>query len=87
MDEEHFAVLGEGPEFVIDDEFQVIDMITDLFDEGRYGVVIGDGPLAAVLDAICHPACFDKAFHILDDEGVILLYCCPLKFWSFIKLG
>ena len=39
VDEEHFFVLGEGPEFVIDDEFQVIDVVADLLDEAQVGAI------------------------------------------------
>ena len=72
MYEQHLAVLGQWPEFVVDDEFQLVDVAAYLFDERCYGVVVGNGTLSVVLDAVGNTTGFDEAFHILDDEGIVL---------------
>ena len=69
--EQHLAVLGQWPEFVVDDEFQLVDVAAYLFDERCYGVVVGNGTLSVVLDAVGNATGFDEAFHILDDEGIV----------------
>ena len=72
MYEEHFAVLGQGPELIVDDEFEVVDVVAYLLDEWCYGVVIGDGSFAAVLDAIGDSTGFDEPFAVLGySMGVI----------------
>jgi len=72
MNEQHFAVFRQGPELVVDDEFEVVNVVTDFLYERRNCVVIGDGAFASVLYAVGHPSCFDESFHVLDDEGVVL---------------
>lgn len=72
MYEQHLAVLGQWPEFVVDDEFQLVDVAAYLFDERCYGVVVGNGTLSVVLDAVGNATGFDEAFHIFDDEGIVL---------------
>ena len=56
-DEEHLAVLGQRPEFVVDDEFQFVHVVANLLQERRHGVVIGDGTVDFKADA---PVCTDE---------------------------
>ena len=74
MNEQHFAVLGQGPKFIIHDEFQVVNMVAYFLNEGRNVVVVGDGPLTTVLDAVGYTAGFDEPLDVFDDEGIVFAH-------------
>ena len=74
MYEQHLAILWQGPKFVVDDKFQMVHVVANLLDEGRYGIVVGNSALAAVFNAIGDATCLDEAFHVLDDERVVLAH-------------
>ena len=62
-DEEQFAVLRQCPESVFDDHLQVVALGADGFHFWAYGVVVGDGTLVDVLDAVGHAAGFCQLVH------------------------
>ena len=74
MYEQHLAVLGQWPEFVVDDEFQLVDVVAYLFDERCYGVVVGNGTLSVVLDAVGNTACLYESFCIFYDVSFQLAH-------------
>ena len=42
LQEQQFAVLRQGPHLVVDDQFQLVDMITDLVQQRSHRIVISD---------------------------------------------
>ena len=73
-DEKHFAILGKGPQLVVYDELQLVDMVADEVHQGRYGIVVGDGLLALVLELVGYAAGVGELLCILGDEAAVLAY-------------
>ena len=51
-DKQQLAVLGQCPETVLDDEFELVDLAADGLHGGTDGVVVLDGALVDVVDAV-----------------------------------
>ena len=62
-DEQQFAIFRQRPHLVIDDEFQLVDVIPDFLHHGDDVVVVGDGLLAFALYLVRHLARFDDFVH------------------------
>ena len=72
-DEEEFAIFGERPHFVLDDEFEFVDVVANVAQEGLNLVVIGHGEGANVGEAVHFLALLDHGFDGIDDEiGVVV---------------
>ena len=68
-DEQQFAVLGQRPEAVIDDEFKLVNLIANLVEHWSDGVVIGDGFLVLVSNLIGDLASLDEFLYQRLDGG------------------
>ena len=71
-DEEHLAILGQGPKLVVDDELEFVHVVADAFDEGRHIVVIGNCLLRFIGDAVGHTSRVDELVDVLCDEGRVV---------------
>lgn len=63
-DEEELAIFGERPHFVLDDEFEFVDVVADGVQEGLDLVVVGHGEGADVGETI-------HLFALLDRKSVV----------------
>ena len=70
-DEQHLAILGQGPEFVIHDEFQLVDVVANLLDERGYGIVVGNSFFADTLYLVGDTAGVYEGFYVLGDEAAV----------------
>ena len=72
-DEEEFAIFGEGPHFILDDELEFVDVVANVAQERLDLVVIGHGDGANVGEAVHFLALLDHRFDGIDDEvGVVV---------------
>ncbi len=70
--EQEFAVFGQGPVGIVDDEFEFVDLASDGVEERGDGVVIGDGLRVFVVQLVGHLACRDELFELfLDAAGAL----------------
>ena len=51
-DEQQFPVLRQWPESVVDDQFQLVDLVTDLIELRLHLVVVGNGLVVLVLNLV-----------------------------------
>ena len=78
---QHLAILGQGPQFIVNDKFQLVDMIANLLDKWSYGIVVGNGFLAYAFYLIGNTTGLDERFYILGNEAAVLadaLYECQI---------
>ena len=68
-DKQEFAVLREGPHFVLHDELELVDVVAYGVEVGRDFVVVGDGQFADVLNLVDHLALLYHLLHVLGDEA------------------
>ena len=73
-DEEHFAVFGQRPQLIINDELQFVHVVTDALEQACHCIVIGDGLVALAGELVGHLACVHQFLHILGDEAAVLAY-------------
>ena len=66
-DEEELAVFGERPEAVFDDHLEVVGLVADGIHLRTDGVVVGDGALVDVGDAVGHAAGLGEFLYELFD--------------------
>ena len=73
-DEQQFAVLGQWPEAVVNDEFELVYLVANLVEHRGDGVVVGDGFLVLVCNLVGNLAGLDKLLHLCFDGGCALCY-------------
>ena len=59
-DEQQFAILGQWPETVVDDELQFVNLIANLVEHWSNGVVVGNGFLVLVANLVGYLTGLDK---------------------------
>ena len=88
---QQLAVLGQGPEAVLDNEFELVYLTTDGLHVGTDGVVVLDGALVDVGDAVRHAAglgeLLDELFDALGALGYLLdeLQVTGAETFGFLK--
>ena len=71
-DEQQLAVLGQGPEAVVDNELELVDLTTDDVEIGGYGVVVGDSLRVLVFYLVGNLAgCYQLLNLRLDGGGAL----------------
>ena len=71
-DEQQLAVLRQWPEAVVDDQFELVDLVTNLVELRLYLVVVGDGLLVLVVDLIGELTGVDEFLDtLLDGAGAL----------------
>ena len=66
--EQQFAILGQGPHFVVDHELEFVNVVTYLVEQGDYSVVIGNGTFSHAINLVSCFAIFDHFIHFVLDE-------------------
>ena len=80
-DEQQLSVLRQWPEGVVNDQFEFVNLVTDIIELGLHGIVVGNGFLAHTLNLVGNTTGLYEGFYVLCDEAAVLadaLYECQI---------
>ncbi len=67
--EQQFAIFRKCPHLIVDNQFQLVDVVTDLFQHRSYCIVISNGFFTFAGNAVSYLAGLYHFIHMLLDEG------------------